>query len=114
MMWAGVLKSGSPRLKSMIGLPSAFNCRALAPAANVAEGCTAAAILEIGSMEVSRVSGAWSETTPPALRGSFGGLLYARSEQEKVGGQPLAGRAAGGILFQEEDSPNRPLSCEGS
>src|SRR5437588_5100204 len=48
-MCAGVLKSGSPRLKSKTVLPSAFSWRALAPAASVADGCTAAAIREIGS-----------------------------------------------------------------
>src|SRR4051794_19251392 len=49
-MWRGVLKSGSPRLKSKTVLPAAFSCRAFAPAANVAEGCTAAAIFEIGNI----------------------------------------------------------------
>src|SRR5262245_43190687 len=52
-MWAGVLKSGSPRLKSMMFLPSALSCRAFAAAAKVAEGCTAAAILETGNIEIS-------------------------------------------------------------
>src|SRR4051794_40335422 len=47
-MCSGVVKSGSPRLKSKTPIPSAFSCLALAPAARVADGCTAAAILEIG------------------------------------------------------------------
>src|SRR4051812_8859412 len=47
-MCSGVGKSGSPRLKSKTRIPSAFICLALAPAARVADGCTAAAILEIG------------------------------------------------------------------
>src|SRR6516165_10555515 len=47
-MCSGVWKSGSPRLKSKTFTPSAFICLALAPAARVAEGWTAAAIREIG------------------------------------------------------------------
>ena len=34
---SGVLKSGSPRLKPMMSFPSAFNSRALAAMARVAE-----------------------------------------------------------------------------
>src|ERR1041385_2154175 len=40
MMCFGVSKSGSPRLKSNTLTPAAFNSRALAPAASVAEGWT--------------------------------------------------------------------------
>src|SRR5688572_1059195 len=42
-MLAGVLKSGSPRLKSKTLMPAAFIWRALAPAAMVADGWTDAA-----------------------------------------------------------------------
>jgi len=52
-MCSGVRKSGSPRLKSKTWMPSAFICRALAPAANVAEGWTSEAILEIGIINAS-------------------------------------------------------------
>src|SRR5947209_3844296 len=45
-MWAGVAKSGSPRLKSKTLMPAAFIWRALAPAARVAEGWTLPASLE--------------------------------------------------------------------
>src|SRR5262249_59302358 len=41
---------GSPRLKSKTLTPSALSCLALAPAASVADGCTAAAIFESASM----------------------------------------------------------------
>src|SRR5471030_1169414 len=51
-MCLGVVKSGSPRLKSKTILPSVFSCLAFAPAASVADGWTAAAIFEIGSMMV--------------------------------------------------------------
>src|SRR5262249_16392538 len=46
-MCSGVGKSGSPRLKSKTVLPWARNCRASAPAASVADGCTAAAMREM-------------------------------------------------------------------
>src|SRR5437868_2705162 len=49
-MCSGVGKSGSPRLKSKTLTPSAFICLALAPAASVADGWTAAAIFESASM----------------------------------------------------------------
>src|ERR1700722_18435467 len=49
---SGVGKSGSPRLKSKTGTPSALSCLAFAPAARVAEGCTAAAILDRAIMAV--------------------------------------------------------------
>ena len=55
-MCSGVGKSGSPRLKSKTSMPSALSCRALAPAASVADGCTAAAILEIGIIRSDLVS----------------------------------------------------------
>src|SRR5262245_4695830 len=77
-MWAGVLKSGSPRLKSNTVLPSALSCRALAPAARVAEGCTAAAIFEIASMA-------------KILRNHAAALLYGhRRRRDRSGGIPLA------------------------
>src|SRR5262249_29390370 len=44
---SGVGKSGSPRLKSKTVLPWARSCRASAPAASVAEGCTFAAMGEM-------------------------------------------------------------------
>src|SRR5262245_48005380 len=59
-MWAGVLKSGSPRLKSNTVLPSALSCRALAPAASVADCCTAAAILETGNMRLLKIICIWA------------------------------------------------------
>src|SRR4051812_10640763 len=40
-------KSGSPRLKSYTRTPSVRSCRALAPAARVADGWTAAAMREM-------------------------------------------------------------------
>src|SRR5207249_7058225 len=46
-MCSGVGKSGSPRLKSKTVLPWARSCRASAPAARVAEGCTSAAMREM-------------------------------------------------------------------
>src|SRR5262245_28773406 len=46
---SGVGKSGSPRLKSKTVLPWARSCRASAPAASVAEGCTFAAMGEMGT-----------------------------------------------------------------
>src|SRR5262245_22523241 len=51
---SGVGKSGSPRLKSDTLIPSAFICLARAPAASVAEGCTAEAIFERRNMSVVR------------------------------------------------------------
>src|SRR5438128_9667930 len=46
-MCSGVGKSGSPRLKSKTVLPCARSCRASAPAASVADGCTSAAMREM-------------------------------------------------------------------
>src|SRR5437588_9770509 len=54
---SGVGKSGSPRLKSKTRIPSAFICLAFAPAARVADGCTAAAILEIGIIRAVPLGG---------------------------------------------------------
>src|SRR5262249_6657082 len=45
-MCSGVGKSGSPRLKSKTLTPWALSWRARAPAASVADGCTAAAMRE--------------------------------------------------------------------
>src|SRR4051812_20938233 len=56
-MWRGVFKSGSPRLKSNTVFPPALSCRAFAPAANVAEGCTAAPLFEIRNMRLLPGSG---------------------------------------------------------
>src|SRR5262245_21089447 len=48
-MCSGVGKAGSPRLKSKTVLPWARSCRARAPAASVAEGCTFAAMREMAT-----------------------------------------------------------------
>src|SRR5215469_2626513 len=53
-MCSGVMKSGSPRLKSKTLRPSAFICLARAPAARVADGCTADAIFERANMILVR------------------------------------------------------------
>src|SRR6266542_6428020 len=46
-MCSGVGKSGSRRLKSKTVLPWDRSCRASAPAASVADGCTSAAMREM-------------------------------------------------------------------
>ncbi len=50
---SGVLKSGSPRLKSKTLMPLARNSRALAPAASVADGFTDPANFEIAIISVA-------------------------------------------------------------
>src|SRR5579883_3075546 len=55
-------------------MPSAFICRALAPTASVADGCTAAAILEIGIM-VAMVTVAWARSRPGSVPGPPPGLV---------------------------------------
>jgi hypothetical protein len=65
-MCSGVMKSGSPRLKSKTWTPSAFSCRAFAPAARVADGCTPDAIFEMGI--IPALPGDPARTTPRVRR----------------------------------------------
>src|SRR6266700_2653868 len=71
-MCSGVGKSGSPRLKSKTWTPSAFSWRALASAANVAEGWMDAAILEtgIGSLLFDMIQISPKQNAPAAGRGN--------------------------------------------
>src|SRR5438105_12946 len=90
-MCSGVRKSGSPRLKSKTWTPSARNCRALAPAASVADGCTAAAILDIGIVMARHLGVAISrdeaslvlvgERESSMITGSVSKLLIAKAKK---------------------------------
>src|SRR5262245_45129637 len=67
-MWAGVGKSGSPRLKSNTLTPAARSWRALAPAAIVADGLMDEASFEIGIMSVGTRGGDGRRKTTIILR----------------------------------------------
>src|SRR5438876_1128789 len=87
-MCSGVGKSGSPRLKSKTVLPWARSCRASAPAASVADGCTSAAMGEVVT--------ALCPLDIPYLLSAVGGRLSALGVRlltgEGVAGTPNSGR----------------------
>src|SRR5262249_42287777 len=94
-MCSGVGKSGSPRLKSKTATPWALSWRARAPAASVADGCTAAAMRE-------------TETGASFLDIFFGPC--------GAGGRPprRAALAGGRARAQNEILRNRAGRCEGT
>src|SRR5437868_478374 len=81
-MWSGVLKSGSPRLKSKTRLPSARSCRALAAAASVAEGVTAAASLETAIIKFPRGQSGRAASRGGEVGGVSSFVLYGKPTGE--------------------------------
>src|SRR4051794_36229457 len=74
-MCSGVMKSGSPRLEAETLTPWALSWRALAAAARVADGCTAAAILDMPMVILIALR---------FLRGRSGWLIASQAHHESI------------------------------